>query len=315
MNIDHTIMIKLLKNYNNNFDIKYIKPLYILGTLFGLTPYYNFKRQFNNVSIVYFIPQIMSGIYILFSYLHFLDGSIEVVFKGSRLTEVIVDSVLYVFITILNLVAVIKSSLMNHTKWKKMLQLFEKLDKQINCYKSSQQDASFFLKTLIESAIVLSILGYECWTFVRVFGFAKYKFYLFQRLQYYYIFITVLLMCHFSLSLKYRYTFFNDLLEFIFQKKQYRSKLNKAISINSKVDMFTPITRMFLDLNRLVHTYNDVFGWEILILMGTVVMALLESLNFILLSGGSFIRKGELYKNEMMSLSILISLMILVSSK
>lgn len=70
---------------------------------------------------------------------------------------------------------------------------------------------------------------------------------------------------------------------FTINPKKYRNSIS-PLTLGRKTSDVNAVTNMFTALTDLVEFYNQIFGWQMLILMGIVLMALLESFNFIMVA-------------------------------
>lgn len=72
---------------------------------------------------------------------------------------------------------------------------------------------------------------------------------------------------------------------FVINPKKNRNSISPLLLGNyDKASDVNAITSIFTTLTDLVEYYNQIFGWQMLILMGIVLMALLESFNFIMVA-------------------------------
>lgn len=77
---------------------------------------------------------------------------------------------------------------------------------------------------------------------------------------------------------------------FTINPKQVRNSISPLTLTNYKSADINTVTGIFTKLTDIVELYNQIFGWQMLMLMGIVLMSLLESFNFIMVS--------EIFKEE-----------------
>lgn len=311
------------KQSREKTGIYYLKPIYKLSNLLGLAPPYdfdNFESKTQNHFYKYYCTAILC--FLITTYIYSMYGSISRLYQLSQTTTIIIQILYYLFIMILNVITVFGSFIQNKLSWKKMLDTFKKLDSQINLMaKKRLLISTFNLQIIVGHLLLITVLGYDAYVGQDAYGIELFQYFICIKLEFYLIFITVILMCHFALAIKNRFESFNEILRkiTIANTPYIISKKSNSISpIN--INIFTSkgnlknITRMFSTLSELVNLYNKIFGWQILVLMGIVLMALLESFNFIMVYG---IASKEVFgKNlpaDMIARSLASTLMFLVN--
>lgn len=71
---------------------------------------------------------------------------------------------------------------------------------------------------------------------------------------------------------------------FTINPKQVRNSISPLTLQTYKSTDINKVTCIFTTLTDIVELYNQIFGWQMLMLMGIVLMTLLESFNFIMVA-------------------------------
>lgn len=295
----------LLFSLNKNVDFNDIMPIYKLNTYFAQTPPYDLTKKNLTASKISYGNAILITIVILATYFYYLYGSSRYLYGSMTAAEIVVDTVLYILICVNNLLAIITGSFSNKKDWAILLNICTKFEGIFKKSDTTQSQFRQLIPLLLENVFVLSVIIYEIYALLTIIGFSTTKYYLLLRLQYYFIFLNVVLSCKFALWVKFRLKEVNTNLKSVFDLKR-----------GNKVQMynFVLITKKFKQLYSAVDLYNSIFGWQILFFMGTLMLKLLESLNFILFieTNVSF-SEDEESKDTIIGISVLTSAIFVVS--
>lgn len=181
--------------------------------------------------------------------------------------QILTESAAYLFITILDVYAILITRI-KRKKWMKLFNHFKQIDKlnartlsERNCQKT--MDIQIIIFHILYSLLEISNVFF----WIYKYGFGYYRNYLFEVFIKYYEMIITILICNFTVSIKHRFEYYNF-------------KLNEA-RIYKNLDI--PTTKhLFKHLNMLIETYNDLFGFEILIILSISVVAMLDLLSYVL---------------------------------
>lgn len=277
--------------------ITQIQPLYSLTTFFGQTPAFNFLSNDQSSKTLTYVRSIIMIFVSVSTFAYFLYGCSAFLIYKMEPTEIIVNSILYFCTTVVNLLC-IAGSLLKNKSWIKMLQTFSALENQLIVKLNPNEIIWTYLELLIENMIVLLVLFYEVIGLVETFQETKY--YLAMRIQVYLLFLTIHLICKFALCLKSHLRQFNNLLLSIgLTNRPGKKNICYAIKVYE---------RLCYGYNM----YNNIFGWEIFVFMGVVMLKLLESFNTIFLESSSGIMESQ-PKSKLITLTLTTSLVYLVS--
>lgn len=276
----------LLKNkYNRKCDIRYLKLAYILANNLGLVPCFDFDNNVECNKKRYKLIAMFNCIIVLIAYVQFLFKGIDEFMKKMTETELTVDNLEYLLITLFNLYTILGSFTYHNKSWIILLKTFndidESLTRKLYLMDNDNNDGSWFpLEFIAFNVVILSTFIFEIIIWFH-YSMKPYIYYLCPRLQLYYIFVTALMICLFGRSLLNRYRSFNEMLliEHDKLKNCNFAHINKIIEL--KLDKMLIEYRY---LNRLIKSFNNVFGWVILIFNGVVIMACLECFNLLVLS-------------------------------
>lgn len=322
--MDDLINLKVRESKLN--VISYMKQVYKLANILALAPPYNFDYiEKNNLVGTYKYYPIAMAIFVTTTYVYGMYGIVKKVFPLAQTTTIVIQVLFYLFIVSSNLMSMLGGGFYNWKAWNEMLDIFAKVDSQVGFSRIQKKSVitAFYIHIICGHALLLSVYSFDIYVGSTNYGMNIYQHYLCVRYQYYFIFIEVILMCNFAISIKQRFKYFNKMLKTISTNNNKKIFVVKTKSISYAVptelnsfglNNLKSITRMFTVLSELIHLYNKIFGWQILILLGMVLLSLLESFNFIMVYGISVKETfGQNSPFDMICLSLLTTFVFLVN--
>lgn len=182
--------------------------------------------------------------------------------------QIFTECSVYLCIIILDITTIL-GSILKQKSLRKYLILFVKIDKSLT---------SNFKVRNYQNTIKLQIFGshflyvlLEClniYSWIYKFGIVYYKNYIFEVFIKYYIVIITMIICNFTLSIRRRFQYLND-------------KLKQAIDHDNLMNV-NEIKKLFHNLNALVKFHNDLFGYQIFMILNICVLSLLDLLSYVL---------------------------------
>lgn len=300
----------------------HLSPLYYLANFLALAPPIHFNNKQLSVAIFKFkLWALAVGFMIVSTYVYCMNGTSETIFKSNKMTTTVIEIIFFLFTTAANVISVFGAAFFNMDSWFNMQRILNRIEHELpQIYTTNKHLTLHYLIIVFGNLVFGGILAFDVYINENVYGIAVYQYYLILRIQYYFIFVVVILSCASAWNIRKIFENFNEVLIKIKPNHMYVVKVKHSNSISpitlerfNNLNHVKSTTKLFTILSDLVELYNKIFGWQILILMGIVLMTLLESFNFIMVSGIS----GEeemikLFNVEKLSLSLLSTLQFLV---
>lgn len=310
----------LLRKYSKKRP-SHLTPLFHLANFLALAPPISFKNKQSSAAIFKFkLWAVTVGLLIVSTYVYCMNGTSRTIFKSNKMTTTVIEIIFFLFTTAANVISVFGAAFFNMESWFNMFRIFIRIEHELpQNYTTNKHLTLHYLIVVFGNLVFAAILAFDVYINENLYGIAVYQYHLILRIQYYFIFVVVTLSCAFAWGIRKMFANFNEVLMKIKPSHLYVVKAKRSNSISPiTLDRFNNLnhvkntTKMFTVLSDLVELYNKIFGWQILILMGIVLMTLLESFNFIMVSGISEREVGKLFNLEKLLLSLLSTLQFLV---
>lgn len=247
-------------------DIRYMYGLLEISKYLGFVIPYNLKKKVpirsSNRWYSYLIIVAIIAIYILSTIRIYHN-----VMPTMTSLQILTESSVYFCIIMLDISSILEAIIKRKTLTKYLV-LFVQIDQSLSAtikvrnYQNTiclQIFACHFLYILLESLNIYS--------WIYKFGINYYKNYMFEVFIKYYIVIITMIICNFTLAIMRRFQYLN-------------AKLKEAIRFNNLDVNETKI--LFDRLNVLVRTHNDLFSFQIFVILSICVLALLDLLSYVL---------------------------------
>lgn len=256
----------------NVYSIEVIEVLFRYTCLLGITPAVNFQDFSISRKPLHVVVASLWTTILCYFYVYFVYGYINYVAPYLHFTVLIVDMLLYSGLTFYIVLLFLMASTKNMSLWGEIIYALYfqgSTHKQKNYFLLKY---SIVLELIFLNLVVLGSMLYE--RIINYIAFADFdtpKYYYYISVEEYIIFQSVLLKCQLALCINYRVKLMNNKLLGI--KKSFALYIN-SFSLSKILNNYEDI-RFGFDL------YNKLFGWNIFVLFGIIVLKLLESVNFV----------------------------------
>lgn len=250
------------EEYNRKSNVNFIKPLHYLGNIFGVVPFYDFKRRIRTkrkIGKIYGILLIAVHIY---SFYGFIVG-MELKENGNILFGSIFFA-LYSFMSLTSIISIFIFSIIHGNTYVKLLNKIEKVDSRIKCNEKS--DYCIF-ELLIANILIIFISFYDYpnwYSFGLPIWYIVWDFFLGYSFR-----ITIYLMYNFAIGLKYRYEFLNKFIKSLHAENSVPEDVYKIVEI-------------YHNLNELVNLFNKLFELPFVMYMPLYTFYVLNTLKTII---------------------------------
>lgn len=287
-------------------DIRFLQTLSYFNAFFGFAPLFHFNqnkieqiRRFEVLTMpayfVILVVQIISSYPVIF-----LDIAVIPVTQIMEAYGIItINVVLYGW-------CMISSHIIHKKKWKKMFELFLKidvlLDNQNSINNNLLENINFQFIILLATFIVGFIVRiYDKIEIEEGLWFLILSSFIHVEFSCFYLLTLSFFIWNLCLAIKCRYKNMNDILQM----------RNKGFFLNSTQDLNIPeiikmIKAIFEANNEIVSIFNEVFGWQILIMT-------LKNIALILLIFDGFISKQVTYSSNLQTAQAVFMLLHVVS--
>lgn len=264
-NLIHRVTIS---KYNRKSHTHFIKPLYYLGNITGVTPFYDFRNKkliFGSYCKLYGIMLIILHLFGGFKYIIDL--------KAFKLTgNTAYDLIVFVLFIIMLLIVIcgISISIIKPNLFLTFLSALSKIDAVMG---PSEETDCFILELIIGMVIHLSVSIYEYPIWVSLdlpLWFLLWDFIV--SLTYH---VTILLMYNFAIFVKYKFFYLNQLIHGLYDHEQG----NKEIEIM--------IVDLYHCLQKIVGIFNNIFELPFICYLLYLILLISNMMNTIL-SGSVF---------------------------
>ena len=300
-------MIKSLSNNQNVTmsstysikDINFIVPLYNYLGIFLVTPWYDFQKNDvyrpNWCKLYGFLLITVNFLWVTYTV---MDTTIDQMSPYFLLSQKFIFWTCYINLLTINILTILKSCFCDGRNWKRLFQNFKYLDK--NLYnKENAEDCllnNFYCRLVIEHAFFAFVMIYQLYVWSKFFDRSIVKIACISSLkETYYLFLVILLLRGLVQAFKSRYEDLNEKL----------ANVKKEIKIR---DSLRQINKEYRVLGETVEIFNNIFGYQILLIIFHGGLALVNCLNISFVSytiAGRHLSQHLLLSN--ISLLVLIS--------
>lgn len=250
-------------------NMKYIARIYLIASIFGIVPIYNFKAKQSKFAFLHRA--------VAFSFLVFFAGCVLLVISKSDYSNthrvMLTCKYICIFLKIFAVELILTSSLARRNKWVEFLHTFEEIDSNMN-FTGYNNRFHIKIELVLGYFVLIGVFLIDIIKFVVISNEnIKYSNVLYLRAMHYFLVVSILLICTFATSIKNRYVHFNRLLVSSF----FVNKNNTGNAVALLVEDFA---RLWIKLKKLVELFDDLFGFIILSLLGFLIFILLYFINF-----------------------------------
>lgn len=246
-----------------------IKILLRLTSTFFVTPSYGFlMHDYKAPSLInsnFF--SIICAFLLLSTYIVYLQYSIKMFYlhNSASALGIVVDTLSILSYTILATVTIL-SPVFHRQTWKEMFALLQEVDKDMN-YDASQYPPTNRRWFLVQLFAVHIVFAFKIvWNMLVWFiyeNMSAYVYYVPFDLSEYFSVISLLLMVYLNKIIRKKYAYINKLLS------QYNNQ-----------ERIRCIRKIYRKLGTSIHLYNTIFGYQMLFVVQTTVITVLESLYY-----------------------------------
>ena len=250
-------------------DIRFLKPLYYISSLLGLTPYYNFEKH----SLENLKQQQIKGVVLTFVLIFgSLFGVVQryLLLKNLHLSLDFLNDVVNWIIPV---IAVINASFSNRDKWLRLNNSFQQIDKTFN--NRRQQESNLlknpFFQCVVNVVIFIAIMSYVFWSWCYHFGVESVlRTYFVHNFCYNSNTILFALITNYALAFRCRYQDLNHCLTSDLLMTKYKNG-------SSLVTLFRRVGTLSRTLSEMVTIFNEIFGWTFVFMAGKTIAHILAT--------------------------------------
>lgn len=219
-------------------------------------------------------------------------------------TAIFIDIITEIVLTALVCTAIFRSAFVNIEKYELIVEMFTKIDKELNWNNANSQNENKFLAMLITAHLfMLFLIMFDIALSLKV-DQASVACYIVWDIENYYCLIIIFLIYSYTMNLRNRLSLANSLFNTILQEESVDIHNERYIEVRAepmihKWSQVYKIRAIFNIINQLIETFNSIFGWEILLIVISVVVRILSFVYVII----CVFLNEETLNNEILSLS------------
>lgn len=197
-----------VKHSSDKHNFTFVKPLYLLANFLAISPPYRTDIQYKNENntTMFKIWSSFIGILIISTYAYCMEGASREIFSQVKMTTTVIEIILFTSITVSNIISVFGAGFSNATAWKNMLNTLNDVNHKLQISEIKKKRLTIFYSLIIFGHVFFAgILTYDFYVGQEIHGLAIYHYHFILRAQYYFIFVTVILICFFATSIRNRY--------------------------------------------------------------------------------------------------------------
>ena len=244
--------------------VKTFHIFFIYLNLFLITPWYDFdKNSFYRprLSKLYGCCLIITKVGLIT--LSLMTGSLQEIFRGLVPSQKIIYSIAFIDLVLLTVITIIKSCFLDRSNWNKLLKNYHYIDKKI-----SQDNFGLSWKLLRKQLIFLVVASYNLYVQSKTHDLSLIKIFPVLSLPYiYYKFMIVTLSEIVVEKVKNGYVYLNRNLENCSQRATF-------------LDEVRILTQDYRILGETVDIYNQLFGYQMILIVFHCGLDVVSSLNF-----------------------------------
>lgn len=272
-----------MNSSNRKNSIHFIQPLHNIANVLALVPPYNNSNN-NNGEFTFHKYYSVCMVTVLTVVLIFsINGRASEFYKEIDSVTPVLDVINQTLLTSSVCMAIMKASFLNIEDFKLLKTLFLKIDEGLRKEKYfTLGNNQFYLKTGLSHVIIILMIIYDVWITTDAFGTNVCIYYLLREFNQYEIFLLVLIIYNYVLSLRIRMENINRLLVDIGNNITHQLKENDISNHYKNGDLSKNVKqlRRLYDIgNQLIEIINKVFGWQLLSLWIIMVTEILLTIN------------------------------------
>lgn len=203
-------------------------------------------------------------------------------------TLVVTDIGLNVSAIITNILSITLPSMVYLKQYGTFFKTFQDLDMHFTENGPEMKRHRFYTFFAVTHILFISLSLYNAYIWNTSYGFVVYRYYIFENIQNYHIFIMVITIFILTRAIAQRFKRINTALEELtLNSKIYVRSLHCNADL-TKWELFETVRQLSTFYEKQiaqVHLFNEVFGWQILFLSLYIIMGLLNALDILILFG------------------------------
>lgn len=256
-------------------DIRLINLQYKIGKLIGFNPMSCHKELFLSKLYVFIL---------FFSFLSLTICTITIKYLHYRQTDFLEDllDLLECLSELLFVSACFTSS--SFKKWRRILDLVNLCERKFNQQNLVVKNTTtkWILQIAFYHLLLVALHAFENYLWIMnnefglVYGFVSF------RIALYYQFFSLTYICSFCQMLKRRYQYLSKLTSEIFENRNGNGNGNNKVYESELMYKLRRVVSIHRSLYVMVQQLNDIFGWQIFLILENIVISLMNSANFAL---------------------------------
>lgn len=183
-----------------------IKPLYYLANILGISPpcrHINGDKE-RIINYAFKIWTIIIGTLLILIYCYCMEGASRAIFNQVKMTTTVIQIILFTFITLSNVISVFGAGFFSTNSWNTFLTALKDVNTKLHINFKMKQTKIFYGFVFLGHLFFIFVLGYDFYVGQSTHGFIVYHYHFMLRIQYYFIFVMVILTCFFAGSIRHR---------------------------------------------------------------------------------------------------------------
>ena len=253
--------------------LAYLKPLHVLGFIFGLSPIHSVDcnvllSKLHKCYCIFIIFVETSCMAVSFT------GRLENLYNHLVPIVALMDGIATFMVTLSNVIFIYRACVAYPQKFARLLLILLSSDRKLVEPIRNQRSKTykFIFEIVFGHVYIISYFTYDFYFWINTIGISLYSTYFIRSLQDYLGFLIVLLLRHYALPLKYRFEVLNRHLK----NNVIVVTIDKRNRKGAKTELETT-SKIYTMLCRQVDIFNEVFGYAILLLTLNYMCQLLNS--------------------------------------
>ncbi|XP_065169569.1 gustatory receptor 68a-like [Atheta coriaria] len=255
-------------------NLSTLKPLHIIGKYLGIWP--SFDTSTMEVCNCYFWYGVLMLIILISQQIYMILGRVTILDQIDNsvfITMLLAD----VTTTATNISAIVNINFLQAKRLQTFLQEIHSLESTFCNIRKDEcgERRRFYIELITGHIVIAAYMIYNTWQWTGVIGWQMSQYSLMHDLQFYHILIMVLLIRNYVLLIKYKIETLNFMLE-----NCGPNKYNQEWNLDS-------LSKLYTKVSNVIDGFNEIFGWNLMVLQVQLIANLLGPLNLALVYGGA----------------------------
>lgn len=187
----------------------FIKPLYLLTNFLAISPPYKGEHATKKEDVIllraFKIWSSVIGTIMLSTYAYCMIGASREIFNQVQMTTTVIEIILFSSVTMSNVISVFGAGFINANAWKSMLNTLVEISDKLNVSLINKRRLRLHYGLIVVGHVFfVGILSFDFYVGEKIHGIGIYQYHFILRVQYYFVFVTVVLICLFARSIRNR---------------------------------------------------------------------------------------------------------------